>query len=153
MARFINADTVLGTVCLFLGLTLFRVTLAVKDNVFILEGDAPPYLVPQIHLYLWIAISGAILAGGLRGRADAMPSIAWKRLIGVIALVACGAAVMPFIGFLISGTATVFGVGWVLGYQRPPVLAGVAAASILLIWVLLVFFAKLPLPATPGLGL
>lgn len=152
MARFVNTDTILGAVFLFLGVALFRVTLAVKDSVFVLEGDAPPYLVPQIYLYLWIAISAVILAGGLRGRSGAMPSIAWRRFLGVISLVIAGATLMPFIGFLISGTATVFGVGWTLGFRRTGVLAGIAVASIVSIWALLVFFARMPLPVTPGLG-
>lgn len=152
MARFINVDTILGAVFLFLGVTLFRVTLAVKDSVFILEGDAPPYLVPQIYLYLWIAISAVILFGGLRGRSGAMPSVAWRRFIGVISLVVAGAALMPIIGFLVSGTATVFGVGWALGYRHAGVLAGIALGSIVFIWTMLVFFAHMPLPVTPGLG-
>ncbi|MCG8511885.1 MAG: tripartite tricarboxylate transporter TctB family protein [Rhodospirillales bacterium] len=153
MTRFRNADSILGAVFLVLGVALLFVSMDAGESAFVLPGDAPPYLVPRIYLYLWIAIALVILMGGLLGRGDALPRVNWARFAGVLFFVIFGAVAMPLAGFLISATVTVIGVCWMLGYRRLWVIATVALSSVLSIWVLLVMFARMPLPPTPGIGI
>lgn len=147
-----NADIFLGGSFLILGIILFVISHRAGATVFVLPGDAPPFLVPRIYLYLWIGISGIILAGGLLGRGVPLPSIDLFRLIRVIACVVIGAVMMKLVGFLIAGTLSVCTTCWLLGYRKIPAVLLTGVGSVVAIWFLLSVFANLPLPAMPGVG-
>ena len=121
-------------------------------TVFVLPGDAPPFLVPRLYLYLWNGISIIILAGGLLGRGVPLPAIDLFRLAGVIACVVIGAVLMKLVGFLIAAALSVCVTCWLLGYRKIWVVLVTGVGSVVAIWFLLSVFANLPLPAMPGLG-
>ena len=152
MIRLKNADSILGAVFLVAGLVFLYISYHADKSAFTLPGDAPPFLVPQIYLYLWIAVAVIILLGGLMGKGTALPTIAWKRFLGIFAMVAFGTVAMNLIGYLPAAIITVFGVTWGLGYRRLSILTAISVGSVAAIWALLVLLARMPLPATPGLG-
>ncbi len=152
MTRSKNSDIILGGSFLVIGVVLLILSYLEAETVFVLPGDAPPFLVPKIYLYLWIAISIVILGGGLFGQGAPLPKVNLRRLFYVTAGVAVSAALMAVLGFLIAGALSVCVTTWLLGYRKPVVVALTGIGSVVSIWLLLSIFADLPLPAMPGLG-
>jgi hypothetical protein len=153
MQRFLNTDSILGTVFIVLGSVLLYLSVGAEKTAFFLPGDISPYLVPQVYLYLWIAISVIILVNGVLGAGKPLPAVHKTRLVGVIAALVFGAVSMSYIGFLISAPITVFGICWLLGYRHFWKLSAIAIFSVLAIWLLLAKLAHMPLPPVPGLGI
>ena len=52
MKRILNTDTLLGAVSALGGVFLLIVSHRQNASVFVLPGDAPPFLVPQLFLYV-----------------------------------------------------------------------------------------------------
>ena len=152
MTKCKNTDIVLGGSFLIIGIVLLAFSYVQADAVFVLPGDAPPFLVPKIYLYFWIGISLVILVGGLFGRGAPLPKVNMGRLLGVTAGVAVTAALMTFLGYLIAGILAVCFTCFLLGYRKPVVVALTAIGSVVSLWLLLSVFADLPLPTMCGLG-
>lgn len=155
MARALNGDVALGA-----GLGLIGGVLAWSSHrqsaaVFLLPGDAPPFLVPQLFLYLWIGLSLLILWRGFaRGvERNAAQATRGGAVIAVFAVVAVAAALMPVLGYLSVAPPAVFFTVRLLGYRRFWVNAAAALAVPVLLYIALGRFAGLPLPRMPFVDL
>ena len=147
-----HVDVTLGAISALIGAVLLYVTTKAGASVFVLEGDIPPYLVPKYVLYLWVGFSLAICAGGLLGKGPSFPPVRWMHWAGSVSIVCVGALMLPLLGYVPVATIMVFCLMWVLGYRKPVPAVIIAVGSTLAIWALLVLLAKMPLPATPGIG-
>lgn len=151
MMRLINIDTILGAVLLAIGGALLVSSHQQNATVFVLPGDAPPFLVPQVFLFLWIALSLAVFVIGLlRGGTSFAPQN-WFAAFGVFVLVAAATALMQPLGYLAVAPVAVFLVCLVLGYRNVLASAAVSAGVVGVLYGLLVGLARLPLPTVPGL--
>lgn len=152
MKRLLNTDTLLGAALALIGTALLVSSYRQSASVFVLPGDAPPLLVPQLFLYLLIALSAILLLFGvLRGGADfATPS--WGRIAAAFAIVASATALMTTLGFLAVAPVAVFLTCLTLGYRNHLLNLAVAAGVVGLLYALLTGFANMPLPKVPGLG-
>ncbi|MGQ7846247.1 tripartite tricarboxylate transporter TctB family protein [Granulosicoccus sp. 3-233] len=151
MKKINNADTYLGGISLLLGVIFLVISYKESATVFVLQGDAPPFLVPQIYLFLWIAISVALLLGGLLGKGTPIPTVDKKRLVSVIGCVAIGAVLMKYIGFVFAGAISVIGTCILLAYRKIWIVFLTGILSGVLVWALLSGFADMPLPTFPGM--
>lgn len=152
MKRILNTDTLLGAVSALGGVFLLIVSHRQNASVFVLPGDAPPFLVPQLFLYVMIALSLAVLASGILRGGEAVPPQRWVHLAAVLAVVAMAAALMKPLGFLVVSPVAVAAVCALLGFRRVLLNIVVALVITVLLYGLLTGLAGLPLPKVPGLG-
>lgn len=151
MRRFANTDTILGTAGLIVSVALLIESFRQNKRVFVLPGDAPPFLVPKLFLYLLGALSVAIfIDGAVRGGATPL-SRNWIRVAGCVIVNALAALLMQPIGFLLVAPLAVFATIKFLGYKNTMVSLVVAVGVVAVLYVLLVRFAQMPLPTVPGL--
>ncbi|MCR9085847.1 MAG: tripartite tricarboxylate transporter TctB family protein [Rhodobacteraceae bacterium] len=153
MSRVVNTDTLLGAAGLAASAVLLVSSYRQGATVFLLPGDAPPFLVPQLFLYLLAAISVAILLGGLRRGGVRLDARNWRAIgVGFATLVAATALMKP-LGYLVVAPVAVFVTVLNLGYRNLLVNAAVSVGIVALLYLLLVSFAQMPLPTVPGLGI
>lgn len=153
MKKVINTDTLLGAAGVLLGLILLVTSYRLNESVFVLPGDAPPLLVPQMVLYLCVAVSLAILIAGLVRGGRNVDGQRWWHILGM-AVVVCGATfLMNSLGYLVVAPVAVILTCLVLDYRNHFVNAAVAVFVTGAIYLLLTRFAHMPLPKLPGLGL
>ena len=148
-----NTDTLLGAAGAIGASFLLMTSYRESASVFVLPGDAPPFLVPQLFLYFLLALSIAILVIGLlRGGAE-LNEVRWGLVGLTMAVMVAATVLMPELGFLVvSPVAFVLSV-ILLGYRRPiaMVLSSLGVSGGL--YLLLVKFAQMPLPKIPGLDI
>lgn len=151
MKTYNNADTYLGAISLVIGILLLIISYQASATVFVLPGDAPPFLVPQVYLYLWIVISAVLLIGGIMGKGSPLPATDKTRLVSVICCVAVGAVLMKYIGFVVAGFFSVVITCLLLAYKKMWVVLLTSTISVIGIWALLTGFADMSLPTLPGM--
>lgn len=153
MSRVVNTDTLLGAAGLAASAVLLVSSYRQGATVFLLPGDAPPFLVPQLFLYVLGVISVAILLGGLRRGGVSLDARNWRAIgVGFVTLVAATALMKP-LGYLVVAPVAVFVTVLNLGYRNHLVNATVSVGIVALLYLLLVSFAQMPLPTVPGLGI
>lgn len=151
MARVINRDTVLGAVSLAISVVLLWSSYGQSAAAFVLPGDAPPFLVPQLFLYISALLSLALIIGGVVRTVPETDKLAWGAVFTSFAIVALAAALMKPLGYLIVAPFAVLATTWLLGYRDLRVAVPVSIGSVALLYVALVRFANLPLPKIPFL--
>lgn len=151
MRRFANTDTVLGAAGLTVSVVLLFESFRQQQRIFVLPGDAPPFLVPKLFLCLFGTLSAAILFGGAARGGVASRTQNWARIAGCVMVNALAALLMQPIGFLLVAPLAVFATIKLLGYQNTVVSLVVAIGVVAVLYLLLVRFAQMPLPTVPGL--
>ena len=151
MQKLVNTDTVLGAAVGVASLWLLRSSFKLSELAFVLPGDAPPFLVPQMFLYMALALAAAIFVGGLlKGGVD-FGRQNWWAIIGVAVVLTIAVLLMPRIGYLIVAPVAVFVICILLGY-RNHLLNGIVALGVpVALYAMLTGFANMPLPKIPGL--
>ncbi len=148
----LNTDTLLGAAGAIAGTSLLVSSHLESASVFVLPGDAPPFLVPQLFLYVLIVLSLMIFVTGLLKGGTDFGQVRWSAVALVMATIAAATLLMKTLGFLVVGPLAFFLVVLLLGYRRPIPLVlsslGVNAG----LYLLLAKFAQMPLPKIPGLG-
>lgn len=152
MSKVINTDTLLGAAGVLLGLFLLVTSYQLSESVFVLPGDAPPLLVPQIFLYLCIAVSLAILVGGVLRGGNALAPQRWGHILGVTIVVCAATFFMKSLGYLVVAPVAMVLTCLFLDYRNHIVNVVVAVVVSVAIYMLLTGFANMPLPKVPGLG-
>lgn len=151
MKSFINTDTLLGAISAVIGVLLLISSMSQSATAFVLPGDAPPFLVPQIFLYLWITIALALLLNGILKGGVEVGNQNWLAIATVLAIVIIAALMMKLVGYLIVAPIAVFLVCLTLGYKDHRINAVVSIVFAGLLYGLLTGLAKMPLPPIPGL--
>lgn len=152
MKRAINTDTILGAAGGLIATVLLISSYRQSESVFILPGDAPPFLVPQLFLYFTIALSAVIFLLGLRSGGLEIGPKHWRNIAVTIAVIVAAAALMKPLGYLAVAPVAVFATVYLLGFRRHLVNLAVSAGFVALLYGMLTVFAKMPLPKIPGLG-
>lgn len=151
MKKLINTDTVLGAAVGAGSLWLLLSSYRLSALAFVLPGDAPPFLVPQMFLYMGLALSAAIFAHGLiKGGVD-FGAQNWPAILGVAVALTAATILLPRIGYLIVTPIAVFAICLLLGFRNHLLNALVALGVPLALYVMLTGFANMPLPKIPGL--
>lgn len=153
MMRLLNIDTILGAVLLVIGSVLLVSSYQQNAAVFVLPGDAPPFLVPQLFLYFWMGLSLVMCAGGIARGGTAFEPQNWPAIVAAAAVIILATALMRPLGYLAVAPIAVFVVCLLLGYRRHLVSALVSIGVVGVLYGLLVGLARLPLPTVPGLDL
>ena len=153
MTRIVNTDTLLGASGLIASAILLANSYRQNASVFVLPGDAPPFLVPQLFLFILGGISAAILIGGLVRGGVSLDRRNWLLVSLCFAIVVIAAALMPLLGYLVVAPVTVMAVIALLGYRNLIVNGAVTLGMVGFLYLLLVRFAQMPLPEGPGLGI
>lgn len=152
MNRVINSDTLLGAALVLIGVGLLWSSYQQNAVAFVFPGDAPPFLVPQLFLYLWIGVSLLVFMSGLRRGGLAVPRQRWGAIALSFVVVVAAAALMRPVGYLVVAPVAVFATILCLGYRRHWINATVAVGVSGTLYILLTYVAGLPLPKVPGLG-
>ncbi|MDB6179503.1 hypothetical protein PAF17_18655 [Paracoccus sp. Z330] len=150
MKQLVNSDTLLGGFFGLVALILLRSSYHSSD-VFLLPGDAPPFLVAQLALYAVLALSLAILIKGVLRGGVAPGDIRWRPTFLMMALLLMTTVLFKMAGYLLIVPLAVAGCCLILGYRKPVPLVGLSVAVPVATYLLLVKFASLPLPTIPGL--
>ena len=151
MRRAINTDTILGAAGGLVATVLLVSSYRQSESVFILPGDAPPFLVPQLFLYFTIALSAVIFLLGLRSGGVDIGAKHWRNIALTVAVIAAAAALMKSLGYLAVAPVAVFATVYLLGFRRHLLNLIVAVGFVVLLYFMLTVFAKMPLPKIPGL--
>ena len=152
MKRALNTDTLLGGLCVIIATFLLVSSYRQSENVFVLASDAPPFIVPQLFLYLMIGFSAALCLSGLRLGGETVGPKDWMRIALTAAVIVAAAALLKTIGYLAVAPVAVIFVVFLLGYKNHLLNIGVAVGFVAFLYLVLVNFAKMPLPKVPGLG-
>ena len=152
MRRLINTDTLLGGVGLAASFVLLISSYRQGATVFLLPGDAPPFLVPQLFLYVAALLSSAILLGGLRKGGVALEPTRWGAIAFGFLVVVAAVTLMKPVGYLIVVPVAVFLTILNLQYRNHLVNGTVSLGFVAALYFVLVNFAQMPLPTIPGLG-
>ena len=153
MTRIVNTDTLLGASGLIASAILLVNSYRQGASVFVLPGDAPPFLVPQLFLFVLGGISAAILIGGVLRGGVSLDRRNWGLMALCFAIVVTAAALMPVLGYLVVAPVAVMAVIALLGYRNLLVNGAVSLGVVGFLYLLLVRFAQMPLPEVPGLGI
>lgn len=153
MSRVLNTDTLLGATGTLAAGFLLLTSYRASESVFVLPGDAPPFLVAQMFLYLLGAVSLAILVSGLRDGGVHFGAPNWLRIALSFATFVAATVLMKPVGFLVVAPLAVFATILILGYPRPLIAAAVSIGVVGFLYIVLVRFAQMPLPRIPGLGI
>lgn len=152
MPRVLNTDTLLGAAGLAASVFFLITSYRQGASVFLLPGDAPPFLVPQLFLYICSVISTVILIGGvLRGGMQVDPQ-SWIAIAVCIVVIVSATALMRPLGYLVVAPVAVWLTVFMLGYRRHLINLAVSVGGVGLLYLLLARFAQMPLPTIPGLG-
>lgn len=153
MTRIVNTDTLLGAAGLIVSAVLLTNSYRQGASVFVLPGDAPPFLVPQLFLFILGGISTAILIGGLVRGGVSLDGRNWLLVVLCFVIIVAAAALMPVLGYLVVAPVTVMAIIVLLGYRNLLVNSAVSLGIVGFLYLLLVRFAQMPLPEVPGLGI
>lgn len=149
-------DILLGAVCLVIGLFLLASTYRQSAAVFVLPGDAPPFLVPQVILVLWTALSAGIILAGLIRRVPKVGELAnprWGAIFAAAAVIGAAIALLKPLGFLVVAPVAAVLVTRILGMRNWWLNIVVALVGVASLYLLLDKAARLPLPPVPGFGI
>lgn len=152
MKRAINTDTLLGGAGVIIAAFLLVSSYRQSESVFVLPGDAPPFIVPQLFLYLMIGFSAAIFLTGLRSGGVQIGEKNWFNIALTVSVIVAAAAFLKPLGYLAVAPVAVVLVVFLLGYRNHLVNLIVGVGFGALLYVMLVNLAKMPLPTVPGLG-
>lgn len=146
-------DILLGSICLLIGVVLLVSTRWQSAAVFVLPGDAPPFLVPQIILVLWIALSLGIIVSGLtRASQGELDNPHWGSIFAAAAVIIAAIALLKSLGFLIVAPVAVVLITRILGMRTWWLNILVALVGVGALYLLLDKAARLPLPPVPHFG-
>lgn len=151
MKKLVNTDTVLGLTVGAASLWLLLSSHRLSALAFVLPGDAPPFLVPQMFLYMGLALAAAILAGGLIKGGVAFGAQDWWAMLAIAIVLTAAVCLLPRIGYLIVAPVAVFVICRLLGYRNHLVNGLVALGVPVALHAALSGFANMPLPKIPGL--
>jgi phosphatidylglycerophosphate synthase len=152
MKSVINTDTMLGAASVVAALALLQSSYAQSAAVFVLPGDAPPFLVPQLMLYATLLVGALMVVQGLRNGGVEVGTKNWGKIALAVMIVVAATALMQPVGYLVVAPLAVFASIRVLGYRNHLVNGLVSIGVVGLLYLLLVNFAQMPLPKIPGLG-
>ena len=150
MRRLANSDTILGMAVGLVGAVLLASSYRQNASVFVLPGDAPPFLVPQLLLYAMIGLSLLLVVQGLRRGGVPAGRKRWGAILGVVVVLAAATALMQTLGYLVVGPVAVFLTCLLLGYHNHLLNAAVAVGAAGLLYAMLTWLAGLPLPSVPA---
>lgn len=153
MSRVLNTDTLLGAVGLTASVVFLITSYRLSESVFLLPGDAPPFLVPQLFLYILLVISTAILIGGVLRGGVQVDLQNWMAIFGCIVIIMLATALMRPLGFLVVTPLAVWLSVFMLGYRSHLLNLSVSVGVVSALYLLLARFAQMPLPTIPGLGI
>lgn len=151
MKRLVNSDTLLGGFFALAAVILLRNSYHSSSNVFLLPGDAPPFLVAQLALYAALALSLAILIKGILRGGVQIGETRWGPACLMVLLLVVTVLLFQAAGYLLIVPLAVLLCCLILGYRKPVPLIGLALGVPVATYLLLVKFAALPLPTIPGL--
>lgn len=151
MNRRLNGDAILGVVSGLTGGVLLVSCFWQADGAFALPGDIPPFLVPQVFLTMWVALSLAILVSGLRNPPVAAANREWAAIGTIAVLLIAATILLRPLGFMVVAPVAVFLTCRLLGFRRHLLNALASLLGSGTLYLLLTRVSALPLPRTPDL--
>ncbi len=148
MAR-LSWTTVIGGIALLLAAFLYYHTYDEAYVVSIVTAGRGPVFYPRIVLAVIVVLSLAVM---YEGRNDEFAPFTLRQLLTVGATLALtGLYIFSIIaaGFLISTTAFVFALPWLLGYRNLLIIGAVTATYPIAVWYVFEKLFKIILPSSP----
>ena len=148
----LNADIMLGLMGILFGVSFLVYSYWESASAFYIEGDVPPFLVPQLFLYILICLSVVLCTMGFVKNIPSLEYIHGGKVLLSIAVVAIAIGMMASVGYLICAPLCFVAIAYILNYQNKKAIILSAIGVSFSLYILLVKVAKMPLPIIPWLG-